>query len=224
MKQTILLSILLAGISHAGFESWTNKDGKTAELELVNVVDKDGEKAGEFKTRSGASVTLKATDLSEESAGKLTAWQPSAAAAEAKASVFDGILDGNLERLDGKKLKKCDDATKPAKYYLFYYTASWCPPCRKFTPMLVDWYEQNKNDNFELVLITSDRDEEAMENYAAEKKMPWPQLKHHKARDFQKEFNHGVKGIPSLIVCDLEGKSLGNFRGNLPGITELIKD
>lgn len=220
----ILLSMLSAGISHAGFEPWTNKDGKTAELDLVNVVDKDGEKAGEFKMRSGATVTLKTTDLSEESAAKLKAWQPPAAAVEAKPSVFDGTLDGNLERLDGKKLKKCDDATKPAKYYLFYYTASWCPPCRAFTPTLVEWYEKNKNDNFELVLITSDRDEAAMENYAAEKKMPWPQLKHRKAEDFKKNFQHGVRGIPSLIVCDLEGKNLGNFRGNLPGITELIKD
>jgi nucleoredoxin len=216
--------MLLAGVSLAGFESWTNKDGKTAELELVNVSDKDGEKAGEFKLRSGATVTLKASELSDESAAKLNEWQPPTAAAEAKASVFDDILDGNLERLDGKRLKKCDDATKPAKYYVFYYTASWCGPCQQFTPSLVDWYEKNKNDNFELVLITSDSDEKAMENYAAEKKMPWPQLKHRKAKDFKKDFKHGVTGIPSVIVCDLEGKNLGNFRSNLPGITALVKD
>ena len=224
MKQAILLSMLLAGVSHAGFESWTNKDGKTAELELVNVVDKNGEKAGEFKMRSGATVTLKASELSDDSAARLDQWRPPSAAAEAKASVFDDMLDGNLERLDGKKLKKCDDATKPAKYYLFYYTASWCPPCRTFTPTLVEWYEKNKNDSFELVLITSDRDEKAMEGYAAEKKMPWPQLKHRKADDFKKEFKHGVTGIPSLIVCDLEGKNLGNFRSNLEGLTNLVKD
>ncbi len=224
MKKAILLSMLLAGVSHAGFETWTNKDGKAAELELVSVSDKDGEKAGEFKMRSGASVTLKASDLSDESAARLNEWQPPAAEAEATPSVFDDILDGNLERLDGKRLKKCDDATKPAKYYVFYYTASWCPPCQAFTPTLVDWYKKNKNDNFELVLITSDRDEKAMEGYAAEKKMPWPQLKHSKAKNFKKEFQHGVTGIPSVIVCDLEGKNLGNFRSNLPGITALVKD
>ena len=224
MKNIIIASWLLAGISLAGFETWTNKDGKPAELELVSVVDKDGEKAGEFKMRNGRTVTLKASDLSEESATKLKEWQPPAPAVEATPSVFDKILDGNLERLDGKKLKKCDDATKPAKYYVFYYTASWCGPCQQFTPSLVEWYEKNKNDNFELVLITSDRDEESMEQYAAEKKMPWPQLKLRKAQDFKKEFKHGVTGIPSVIVCDLEGNNLGNMRGNLAGITELVKE
>jgi nucleoredoxin len=224
MKNIIIATSLMAGVSLAGFETWTNKDGKAAELELTNVIDKDGEKAGEFKMRSGKTVTLKASDLSDESAAKLKEWQPPATAAAATPSVFDNVLDGNLERLDGKKLKKCEDATKPKKYYVFYYTASWCGPCHQFTPSLVKWYNDNKNDNFELVLITSDSDENAMEEYAAEMKMPWPQLKLRKAQDFKKEFKHGVTGIPSVIVCDLEGKNLGNMRGDLPGITELVKD
>ena len=224
MKNIILISCLMSGIAIAGFETWTNKDGKAAELELIAVSEQNGEKAGEFKMRNGRTVTLKASDLSDESATKLDEWQPPAAAVEAKPSVFDEILDGNLERLDGRKLKKCDDATKPEKYYVFYYTASWCPPCQAFTPTLVDWYKNHKNDNFELVLITSDRDAKAMEGYAAEKKMPWPQLKHSRTANFKKKFQHGVTGIPSVIVCDLEGKNLGNFRSNLPGLTDLVKD
>jgi thiol-disulfide isomerase/thioredoxin len=224
MKTILLTSILAAGVSLADFETWTNKDGKAAELELVNVVDKDGGKAGEFKMRNGRTVTLMASDLSEESATRLNDWKSPAATAVAKPSVFDSILNGNLERLSGKRLKKCDQATKPAKYYVFYYTASWCPPCQAFTPSLVEWYKANKNDNFELVLITSDRDEKSMEQYAADKLMPWPQLKMRKVEDFKKNFQHGVSGIPSLIVCDLEGKNLGNFRSNLPGVTELVTD
>jgi nucleoredoxin len=169
-------------------------------------------------------VTLSASDLSEESATRLNDWQAPAAAIEAKPSVFDSILDGNLERLDVKRLKKCDQATKPAKYYVFYYTASWCGPCQEFTPSLVEWYQANKNDNFELVLITSDSDDQSMEQYAVDKKMPWPQLKLRKVQDFKKKFQHGVAGIPSVIVCDLEGKNLGNFRSNLAGVTQLVKD
>jgi hypothetical protein len=61
-----------------------------------------------------------------------------------------------------------------------------------------------------------------MENYAAQKKMPWPQLKLKDVSDFKKEFKHGVKGIPSVIVCDLEGKNLGNFR-NLAELEKLVK-
>ncbi|WP_193211484.1 thioredoxin-like domain-containing protein [Luteolibacter marinus] len=222
MKTTILLSLLLAGVSFAGFEKWTNKDGKTAELDLIKVVEKDGEKAGEFKMRNGKTVTLKASDLSEEAGEKLAAWEPPAAEVQGKPSVFDDTLDGNLLKLDGKRLKKFELTERPEKFYVFYYTASWCGPCQQFTPSLVEFYNEHKNENFEIVLITSDQDEDSMEEYAANKSMPWPQLKLKKANDFKKEFKHGVTGIPSVIVCDLEGKNLGNFR-NLAELEKLVK-
>ena len=72
----------------AGFEKWTNKDGKTAELELVKVVDDgDGEKSGEFKMRNGKIVTLKASDLSEEADGEARgmSWQPARRRGEGQA-------------------------------------------------------------------------------------------------------------------------------------------
>jgi thiol-disulfide isomerase/thioredoxin len=221
MKAIILLSLMFAGAAFAGFEKWVNKDGKTADLELIKVVEKDGEKAGEFKMRNGKTITLKASDLSEEAAEKLEAWEPPAVV-EGKPSVFDEVLDGNLVKLDGKSLKKYDMTERPKKYYVFYYTASWCPPCQQFTPSLVEFYNEHKNENFELVLITSDQEEGAMEKYATDKKMPWPQLKLKEAPKFKKEFKHGVTGIPSVIVCDLEGKNLGNFR-NLAELEKLVK-
>ena len=212
MKTTlpILLGILFAASASAEFRTWTRSDGKTAELELLLVTETGGEKTGEFRMRSGQKVVIKSSVLSDADAKLLAEWKPEAAAEAAApagpASVFDEILDGNLVKLSGKSLKSFKDLKKPAKYYIFYYTASWCPPCQKFTPTLVDFYEKNKNDNFEIVLITSDRDEGAMEDYAASKKMPWPQLKQRKASDFKKKFPHGVTGIPSVITCDLDGK------------------
>ena len=222
MKTTILISLMLCGISLGAFEKWTNKDGKTAELDLIKVVEKDGEKAGEFKMRSGKVITLKASSLSEEFAAKLAAWEPPAPVIEGKPSVFDKLLDGNLLKLDGKSLKKFALTERPKKYYVFYYTASWCGPCHQFTPSLVKFYEKNKNDSFEIVLITSDSDEDAMEGYAEEMKMPWPQLKLNKAAAFKKDFNHGVTGIPSVIVCELDGKNLGNYR-DLAELEKLVK-
>lgn len=228
MKTT--LQLLLAGFftlsAAAEFRTWTRSDGKTAELELISVADADGEKTGEFKMRDGRKVKLKASLLSEADAGLLEEWQPEAEAAAAASgpdSAFDKILDGNLVKLNGKSLKSFKDMKKPEKYYVFYYTASWCPPCQQFTPSLVDFYEKNKNDNFELVLITSDRDEDSMKEYAVAKKMPWPQLKLRKAEDFKKKFQHGVTGIPSVIVCELDGTKLeGNYR-DLAALEKLVK-
>jgi thiol-disulfide isomerase/thioredoxin len=218
------IAVLLASGASAEFSTWTRNDGKTAELELVSVSDSGGEKVGQFKMRSGRSVTIKASTLGEADAKRLADWKPAPdPAAAGPASVFDSILDGNLVKLEGKSLDTFKDLKKPAKYYVFYYTASWCGPCHQFTPSLVEFYNKNKNDNFEIILITSDSEEGAMEEYAAEMKMPWPQLKLSKAKDFKKDFEHGVRGIPSVIVCDLEGKNLGNHRSDLKALADLVK-
>jgi len=209
MKKTILLSILMTGVSFAGFEKWTNKDGKAADLELVKVTETAGVKTGEFKMRNGKAITLKATDLAEADAKRLGEWKP-AAAAEGTApaagpSVFDKLLDGDLIKLDGKKVGKAKDLAKPEKYYVFYYSASWCQPCQKFTPSLVEFYNKSKNSSFEVYFISSDNAEDDMEGYMKEKSMPWPALKLAKTEKFKKEINHGVEGIPFIAIVRPDG-------------------
>ena len=217
---SITLTLFLAVAANAEFRTWTNSAGKEANLDLVATSEEGGEKVGEFRMRNGAVVKLKQSDLSDADAEALKNWSP---LSDGGPSVFDDVLDGNLVKLDGGSLKKAEGVAKPNKYYVFYYTASWCGPCQRFTPSLVKWYEDNKNDNFELVLISSDRDKNAMEGYAKSKKMPWPQLKLSKARVFKSKYEHGVSGIPSLIVCDLEGKVLGNYRSRLPELSAMVK-
>jgi thiol-disulfide isomerase/thioredoxin len=222
---TSLVALSLAATASAEFRTWTRSDGKTAELELVSVSETGGDKVGLFKMRDGRSVSLAGSTLGEADAKLLAEWKPAASpeAAAGPPSVFDDVLDGNLVKLDGKSLKSFKDFEKPAKYYVFYYTASWCGPCQQFTPTLVKWYEKNKNKNFELVLISSDQEEDAMEEYAASKKMPWPQLELKKSKAFKGKFDHGVRGIPSVIVCDLEGKNLGNLRSDLEKLADMVK-
>jgi nucleoredoxin len=227
-KQNIAIAITLTLVLplSAAFEPWTNKEGKTIQLELLEVTGEDDAKAGVFKMQNGQKATIKAANLAEADAKRLAEWKPAAAepeAAKGEPSVFDEVLDGDLVKLDGKKLKKFTPESKPTKYYVFYYTASWCPPCQAFTPDLVDFYNKNKNDNFEIVLITSDSSEDAMEGYAASKKMPWPQLKQSKAASFKKKFAHGVRGIPSVIVCDLKGEIVSSNGRNLDELEKLIK-
>jgi len=215
MKTTLQLLLvgLLAGSAHAEFRTWTREDGKTADLELTGVAGSDADKSGEFKMRNGRMVTIKASALAAADAALLNEWKPvveAPAGAVAGSSVFDKALDGNLVSLKGKGLASHKDFVKPTKYYLFYYTASWCGPCQKFTPSLVEFYNAKKpgNDEFEIILVTSDSDEDSMEEYAVQKKMTWPQLKLSKADRFKKEFKHPGTGIPNLVLTDTEGKLL----------------
>ncbi len=216
------ITALLALPASAEYRTWTNKEGQAAEMKLTQVGEVEGEKVGKFILRNGKWATIRQSQLSSEDAKRLEHWTPPPSG---DSSVFDDYLWGKLVSLQGEELKTAKISSKPKKYYVFYYTASWCGPCRKFTPSLVEWYNKNKNDNFEIFLISSDRNEPAMVNYAKSKKMEWPHVAYDQIKAFKTKFRseHGVRGIPMLIVCTPDGKVLGNFRSQLPRLTTMVK-
>ena len=121
------------------------------------------------------------------------------ACASARAGFFDEIK-GDLT----------DPAIKESpKYTALYFSAHWCPPCRLFTPKLVEWYKDFKatHPNFELVFVSGDRDEAAMKEYIKETGMPWPAVAFDKVESeaFQK---FSSDGIPYLVLLDENGKAL----------------
>jgi thiol-disulfide isomerase/thioredoxin len=101
------------------------------------------------------------------------------------------------------------------KYTALYFSAHWCPPCRMFTPKLVEWYNEfkPKHPDFELVFVSGDRNETAMEEYIKGDNMPWPFVKFDKAEGevFGK---YSSDGIPYLVLIDNEGKAVTAKAGN----------
>jgi len=91
-----------------------------------------------------------------------------------------------------------------ADVVLLYFSASWCPPCRSFTPLLKEFYEQNgKTSGVQVVFVSSDSDLPSFEDYF--KKMPWLSLPNDAGSATIKQklaqMLH-VRGIPSLIAID----------------------
>ena len=145
---------------------------------------------------------------------------------------YFGKIEPRLFQLeDGKRV----DFKKPSKnpqFTAIYYSAHWCPPCRAFTPKLVDWYKdfKAKHENFELVFVSSDKSEEAQIDYMKEVGMPWPAAKLASKSDpnFKK---YATSGIPYLVLIDENGKDLTGKEGNdwqpptevLKKIEELVK-
>ncbi|KAJ9176381.1 hypothetical protein P3X46_011700 [Hevea brasiliensis] len=87
-----------------------------------------------------------------------------------------------------------------------YFSASWCGPCRHFTPNLVEVYEKlSSKGDFEVVFISSDRDDESFNGYFS--KMPWLAVpfSDQEIRKRLKEL-FKVRGIPSLVILDTDGK------------------
>lgn len=59
------------------------------------------------------------------------------------------------------------------KYIGLYFSASWCPPCRRFTPKLVQCFNnlRRMGKPFEIVLVSSDRSPDDYKRYLDN--MPW---------------------------------------------------
>uniref|UniRef100_A0A0E0D1X2 protein-disulfide reductase n=1 Tax=Oryza meridionalis TaxID=40149 RepID=A0A0E0D1X2_9ORYZ len=84
-----------------------------------------------------------------------------------------------------------------------YFSASWCPPCRRFTPKLIEAYNElvSQGKNFEVVFVSGDKDQEAFDAYFA--KMPWlavPFPDSECRAKLNKRFK--VRGIPHLVILN----------------------
>mmetsp|Transcript_15357 Transcript_15357/g.19195 ORF Transcript_15357/g.19195 Transcript_15357/m.19195 type:complete len:406 (+) Transcript_15357:110-1327(+) len=85
-----------------------------------------------------------------------------------------------------------------------YFSAHWCPPCRGFTPALAKTYDSIKNKSgkpFEIVFVSSDRDEDSFKEYLSE--MPWlalPFSERDRKNKLSKKYK--IKGIPALVIID----------------------
>merc|ERR1712232_235192 len=83
--------------------------------------------------------------------------------------------------------------------------AHWCPPCRGFTPKLVEAYAGLKEKGFEVVFVSSDQDEEAWKGYYGE--MPWLAVPF-EDRDRKEKLSERFKasGIPTLVILNSNGE------------------
>jgi len=104
-----------------------------------------------------------------------------------------------------------DNTTTPAaldgKIVMLYFSAHWCPPCRRFTPLLISLYNQlksdpSKADTFELVFVSLDRQESEFNEYIAD--MPWLCIPYSVPQDVKHEISmkYGASGIPHLVIID----------------------
>ncbi len=182
---------------HAEVRTWTNSAGKTLKAELLK---KDDDKVT-LKLENGRNSVLKISDLSESDQEYVEAWEP--------------------EEKDAKKEKEGDDAKKGLKFkwnkteksafkqakeeklpvMILFTGTSWCGYCVKLESEVLKKKEFSEGMNgvaIGLICIS-----ESPGNY----KGTW-------AANLAKKY--GVKGVPSIIVVDDEGKVLGTM-GYYPG-------
>ncbi|KAG5474070.1 hypothetical protein CUR178_04181 [Leishmania enriettii] len=110
---------------------------------------------------------------------------------------------GELAKLQNQDTE-VDVSSLSGKLVFLYFSASWCPPCRGFTPQLAEFYNKHSGPrNFEVVLATWDEDKDDFTTYYA--KMPWlaiPFSNRSLVETLSKEFE--VTSIPTMIGIDAD--------------------
>jgi len=108
-------------------------------------------------------------------------------------------------------------------YVAFYYSASWCPPCRKTTPPLVDEYQRMlgmEGMPVEIVLVGSDQTEDKMFAYMKKYQMVWA------AVDFGSRGlvdKYAAEGIPHMVLVDRHSGEVVSHGTGLGGIELVVK-
>jgi nucleoredoxin len=88
-----------------------------------------------------------------------------------------------------------------------YFSAHWCPPCRFFSPKLVEFRDKNR-EKFQVVFVSSDRSAKDKETYMTELKMLWPSVPYGAASVAALKAQFEVKGIPTLVILAPDGKTI----------------
>ncbi len=116
-------------------------------------------------------------------------------------------------------------------YLLLYFSAGWCPPCRQFTPALVDFHNEYAHQgNIEVLFISFDHSESEMYDYMKSYSMNWQAVPYDRVDESQLAETYSVKGIPALVRVMPEGYVISHSYGEggpfqmLARLTSSFKD
>ena len=122
----------------------------------------------------------------------------------AKVAVGQKFTDFEMADMEGN-MHKLSEYVGQGKYVLVDFWASWCPPCRKEMPGLVETYKKYSKKGFEIVGVSLDKDKDAWLGGVKEMKMEWKQLSDLKFWDSEGAALYGVNSIPHTVLFDKEG-------------------
>ena len=209
---TLLCICCCVGVQAEEFRTWSTIGGGHFEAKLNAI----GTTKITLENREGRQIDFPLADLKLSDQRYAREWQSAQASLASGAletppverSEFANKVYKDLVKSKGSRLASFDpEPSENPKYFAFYRSAAWCPPCRAFTPKLVDFYKKQKRKGaqFELVFISSDRSEDLMAEYMDEYDMEWPAFEFGKNKDI---VSRNGSGIPNLIVTDTNGKKL----------------
>ncbi len=131
----------------------------------------------------------------------------------------DTVKDFTLTSLEGQEYTL---SKLKGNVVILDFWATWCPPCRREIPHLVEIYEKYKEKNL-IVIGVSTEEKATLENFQKQNQITYPVLLGTN-EIFQK---FGVKSIPHTIFIDRKGnvrKTQIGFADELLPVFEALID
>jgi thiol-disulfide isomerase/thioredoxin len=206
-------------IRSAAAEKWTTVSGRTIDGKLGSVYGP----LAVFTLKGNSSAVIPLNDFDDPHldriAKHLDAAPPSTKWSESKAALPKGLRDKLQLMVDGKSQDFRPGERREPEFFLAYFSAHWCGPCRRFTPELVQTYKELKSDprfaeRFELIFVSNDHNAAEQTEYIKSAKMPWPYIRYSQLGRTPAIEGWAGNGIPCLVVLTKEGVPLfHSYRG-----------
>lgn len=105
-----------------------------------------------------------------------------------------GKIQGSTDSISLKQLR--------GKLVLVDFWATWCPPCRKEMPQLVQIYNRYKDRGFEIIGVSLDQSKINLSKFENQYGITWP-MALDKYKTISKKW--GVETIPTMVLISQNG-------------------
>lgn len=102
-----------------------------------------------------------------------------------------------------------------ARYYVFICSASWCGPCRRLMPAVVDEFKKNiqNDDTVSLIMMGLDRDEATCKQYLEHYNAGMPGVFGAKLGKLPNK--PAIQYVPFAFILDADGNMIASGHGKL---------
>lgn len=145
---------------------------------------------------------------------------------------IQGAQSAQLNTL-AKNFSQLSNKAKPiklsaykGKYILLDFWASWCAPCRKEHPKLINLYNTYKGGKFEIIAVSLDNNKQDWLNAIQQDNINWIQVSDLRGQQNAIALQYGVQSVPANFLIDPNGVIIGkNLTADalLEKLKELIK-
>jgi peroxiredoxin len=119
--------------------------------------------------------------------------------------------DISLPNPEGQKVKL---STLKGKVVLIDFWASWCGPCRKENPFVVNVYNKYKDKGFTVFSVSLDNNKDKWLQAIEKDGLVWNHVSDLKGWNSSAADLYGIRSIPATFLLDKDGTIIGkNLRG-----------